>query len=211
MINITLNKKTYKIPKVSELSFKDFSKIMIDKEVSELSEYLSLFTDMSIDTLMNSEFRGNSVASIYLSIFDIDIKSYLETKFNTINYNGEILPVENFKIDLFGKHYLFGLYYERFKAKKINIYELSIYCLAIALEDKNNSEEVEKIYLELTSYKWNTILSQSFFLLRKFLKKKKGSWIVLMICMLRLRATRYRVKSQTKKLIHTEKKLLLSY
>ena len=211
MIKIKLNNHPFEIQSISELTFSNFNRIMIKAKVSQLAEYLSLFSSLDVGELMESEFKGASIPTLYASIFDCDIKAILKTKFETFKYEGETVILKDIKISTYGRQYFFSLYYEQYKADKINIYELSLFCLAICLSSDQDGEDISKIYKELSLMNWRDVLPHSFFLLKKFLNRKSGSWKASIRYTMELSVIRWSGVFQMKKLISTEKKSLLKY
>ena len=56
MIPIKINGKKYEIKSLSELSFSEFNKVIVDNELIDLPNYLSLFCEIDRDVLMTSDY-----------------------------------------------------------------------------------------------------------------------------------------------------------
>lgn len=185
MVRLNINGKNHSITPVSKLSFESFNRIIVQGKVSDLKDYLCLFTDMPISELMEAEIKTASMPALHQSIFDCDIEETIKRKPNTFTSNsGEIFILDELRLNTFGKHYWFDLYTQLHKQGKINLYQLYLYALSIAISSGNDMKAVEVVYKDLQVRKWVDVLPAAFFLGRKFAKKKKGSiksWITSML------------------------------
>lgn len=210
MIKIKLKGTKYKIPSTSELSFEEFDKVIVGGNITKVPEYLSVYTDMSVTELMNCEISANSVTFIHQIIFDVDIDRELKTELKTIKFKDSVFTLDELKINNFGKHYIFGLYHESYKSKKISFYQLAVYSLAVALSksEEANQKEIQEIYEDLKVMNWREVLPQGFFLLKNILRKKEGSLKTLIHYTKILRRTKIQRESELKRLKRLEKNLL---
>lgn len=208
MIKLKLNGKKYQIPPISTLSFKELNKVVLKNNATELPEYISLYTGLNVIEVMNAEFTGLDVPSIYHSIFDVYFEKEIKTKYDTVTIKDKVYEVDKLVIDTYGKHYFFGLYYDSMKQGKINIYELSVYALAIAVSPSHDMGEIEILAKEISEMNWRDILPQSFFLLKKFSKKKRSFWIQSIRYTWGLKKITWQVKLEIHRLKRMERKQL---
>lgn len=173
-MKIIIDKKSHDILPMSKLSFEAFNKIIVKEEIFELKEYIALFVDMSVKNLMDSEIKTFSMAALHASIFDIDIEKTVKTKPETFYYENDTHILLEMTLSTFGQNYIFDLYYEKYRAKKINYYQLCVYALSCYLSKEYSTREVKKHYDELKKMEWRIILPVAFFLGKKFLRKKNG-------------------------------------
>lgn len=180
-MRLLLDKKKYDIPPVSSLSFNEFNKMMVKSEVFDLKEYISCFVDMPVKDLMEAEIKSTSLPALYYSLFDTDIKDVIKSVPATFKFNNEIYIVKELTLSTFGKNYVFDLFFERFKTKKINEYELCLYALSCAISKEYSTSEVQVIYSALEQMNWKVVLPASFFLVKRFLKQKRNFlplWVI---------------------------------
>lgn len=172
---LNINNKKYNVKPLSKLSFQEFSKMMVEKEVFDLKEYISCFIEIPIADLMSAEIKTVSMPALHASLFDIDIESTIKKHPETLIFNGEYYITENITLVSFGQNYIFDLYFQQFKSKKINEYELYLYALACALSKDYSTTGAQKIYDELSELNWREVLPVAFFLAKKLLKTKGNS------------------------------------
>jgi len=192
------------IPKLSELTFDQFDKVMMDGEVTDLKEYISVFIDMDMSTLMNSEFSGTSLPSLHQSIFDVDINNEIKDKKQAVKLVDKYYLVRELSHNTFGKNYHFALYNGLYKREKISFYTLCVYALAISLSHSLDNKEIEKNYQHLSNQKWLNVLPQGFFLARKLSGNKINSMRLWVICTLISKGISLKMKISKKKLITLE-------
>lgn len=171
-MNIAINKTKYEIPVTSDLTCSQFNKIFIINKVTSLDHYLSLFTDIEQEKILESKISSYTVSALHAFIFDVDIEETIKNKKNTFKYEGDIYKAKDLELDTFGKEYYYDLYLQRCKAGKINEFQLSLYALAIAITPSLD-DTIEKIYNKLLTYSWIKVAPVSFFLLKKYKNKKK--------------------------------------
>lgn len=172
MIKIKLNKKLFSIPQVSELTFNQWNEVFIKAKVTNLENYLAVFTDLSVEKIMKSEFKGDSLPMIQALIFNVDQSKALEKKeIFTHNMNGkkEYVLLNTLDFKSFGALYHYEIYRGAEINGKINRYELALYAMAIALSDKKE-DTIESIYKKLSDMPWQLVLPHAFFLNKKFVR-----------------------------------------
>lgn len=197
-MNLIINGQKHHIIPLSKLDFNSFNKIIVDKEVFDLKEYISIFIDLPIDDLMNAEIRSISMEALHASIFDIDIKNAIKSTPKTFEFDNHTYYVDKMTLSTFGQNYIFDLYFEKYKAGDLNIYEISLIAIACHICKSYDMGEVDSIYKKLCKLKWVDVLPTAFFLVKKFLKKKKGSpklWIFYMLELSRMKLlSQYRMQ-----------------
>jgi hypothetical protein len=202
---LKLNGKKHEIKPLSELTAREFIKIIGVSEVNNIQEYISLFTKLSVKELMEAKIRAASLPSLHQMIFDVDVEAVLKNKKKTIYFNNQYLSCESLDLDTFGKLYFYDLYLGKFKAKAITYYHLSLYTLAIALST-NLDDEINKNYEALMDNKWIEVLPQAFFLQKRFNKKRWHLILQSKICMYRLKRTKWKIATSKRRLINLEKR-----
>lgn len=198
-MRIKVNGKGYNVKSLSELSFIEFNKVLIKAKVSGLDEYLSIFLSIEKEDLLNSRIKSHTIDALHAFIFDIDVTSKIKNPPNTIRYNDKVYFLNELELDTFGKAYYYDLYYQRYKAKVINEYELSMYALSIALSPTLD-DAIDDIYKELIQSTWHKYLPTAFFLLKKYRKPRKHSVMLLLRFMLALRVTKLKMRHSKKRL-----------
>ncbi len=171
-MKIKVNNKSHEIPPISKLSFETFNKVFVEKEVFDLKGYISLFVDMPVEELMTAELKRAQLPVLHASIFDVDMEKKIKTPPNTLKFKGDIYMIKEMSLATFGQNYIFDLFYDKFKRKEINEYQLCLYATACSISKEFSTGDVENIYEELSAMPWVKVLPASFFLGRKFSKKK---------------------------------------
>lgn len=205
MITLKINGKTRNITPVSKLSFKAFNRIIIEGKVTDLKDYLSIYLDMDLAELMDAEIKSNSLPALHQSIFDVDFEEAIKTTPKTFTYEDHIYLVDEIRLSTFGKNYFFDLFHTQQKQGKINAYELSLYALAIAVSKNNDIGEVEKIYQDLSQKNWRLVLPAAFFLLKRFIKRRKGSILLLIRFIMELKRIKWLSMSSLRRLSRLER------
>jgi len=205
MVTLKINGKTRNITPISKLTFKQLNDIIVKARVTDLKEYLSIYLDMDLGELMDAEIKSTSLPALHQSIFDVDFEETIKTPPKTFTYNGQIHLVDEIRLATFGKNYFFDLYHSQHAQGKINTYELCIYALAVALGTKNDMAEVNAIYSDLIHKNWRLVLPAAFFLLKRFIRKKKGSMLTLMNFTWGLKKTKWQNKSALTRLKRMER------
>jgi hypothetical protein len=206
MLRLNINGKNHSITPVSKLSFDSFNRIIVQGKVSDLKDYLSLFIDIPISEMMDAEIKASSMPALYQSIFDLDIEGTIKRKPKTFTSNGgEVFIIDELRLNTFGKHYWFDLYMQLYKQEKINLYQLYVYALAIAISTGNDMKAVDVVYKDLIVRRWVEVLPAAFFLGRRFSKKKKGSIRLWITSILELKEITLRGMLTLRRLRHTEK------
>jgi len=180
-MKIKVNNRSHEIPPISKLSFETFNKVFVEKEVFDLKGYISLFVDMPVGELMTAELKAAQLPLLHASIYDVDIENRIKNYPNTLKFKGTIYMIKEMSLATFGQNYIFDLFYDKFKRKEINEYQLCLYATACAISKEYSTGEVEEIYEELSSMPWIKVLPASFFLGRKFSKKKANlimRWVI---------------------------------
>lgn len=180
-MKLTINNTSHEITPISKLTFSEFNKLMVKNEVFELKEYISCFIDMPIEELMSAEIKTLSMPALHASIYDIDIEKTVKDCPSTIPFDDDIYIVDHINLSTFGQNYMFDLYYEKFKSKKINEYELCMYALSCALSKDYLTTEIQRNYDILSKRDWRKVLPAAFFLAKKLLRKKGNSimlWVI---------------------------------
>lgn len=211
MVTLKINGKTRNITPISKLSFKQFNKIIVEGEVTDLKEYLSIYLDMDLVDLMNSEIKTDSMPALHQSIFDINYEEAIKNPPKTFTYLDQIHIVDELRLSTFGKNYFFDLYHGLHGQKKINTYQLCLYALAVAISKNNDMNEVEKVYQDLSLKNWRLVLPTAFFLLKRFVKKKRGSMILLIGFTMELKKITWLNTSSLRRLKRLEKNMLSTY
>lgn len=180
-MRLIINGEKVSVTPVSQLTGHQFVEIMVKADVTDLKEYIALFADMSIGTLMDSKLETTSLEGLHASVFDINIEKAIKNPPNTVGYDGDIHIVNKMALDTFGKRYMFELYYDKFKLKEIDLYSLSVYCMACAICPAYDTEKIHKTFAELMEMKWTEVIPSAFFLTKRSWKGKKNStlmWII---------------------------------
>lgn len=162
-MKVTINNETREVFRISELTFKDFNRIILKNEVTDLPSYLALFFDLPKEQVMDAKFSG-SAAILYASIFDCDIVGEVKTHRETVDVLGKTYSTKDLQIDTFGKSYFFELK----RQGNSNQHELAMYALALALS--NSKLDADVIYDDLCAQNWRNVLPQAFFLHRVMVK-----------------------------------------
>ena len=123
-MKIKVNNKSHEIPPISKLSFETFNKVFVEKEVFDLKGYISLFVDMPVDELMTAELKAAQLPMLHALIFDVDMEKKIKTPPNTLKFKGDIYMIKEMSLATFGQNYIFDLFYDKFKRKEINEYQL---------------------------------------------------------------------------------------
>jgi len=193
------------IPKLSELTFDQFDRIMIQGKVSDLKEYISVFIDMDMDVLMNAKFSGASLPALQVKLFNVNIEDTIKDKKDTVMFKEKIQTVEGLSHNTFGKDYHFDLYNGLYKREKISFYTLCVYSLAIALSKTMEGKEIEENFQSLSKQKWTEVLPQGFFLAKRFCGGKVNSIRLWVICTLVSKGINLMTKISRKKLAMSER------
>lgn len=204
MKSIKLNGVKHYIPQLSELSFREFDRVIIQEEVTELKQYIALFADTSLEDLMKSELTGANLPSLHNHIFNLDVEQVIKDKKETVLINGETRSMSSLSHSTFGTNYNFDLYLGSYKRKKITFYSLCLYALAISVSG-NDMEEIGKTYEELSKQKWTKVLPQGFFLAKKFSTSKVSLIRLWATCTLQSKGIKWKMKISRKKLIIQER------
>ena len=179
MIKIKINKKTVYIKTVSELSFEEFNAIIAESESISLPAYLAYFSEMDEKTLLSSEFKGNSLTSLYQKIFNIDVKStVLDKSRKTFTYKDKVYLLDDLRINTFGKAYSCEVAREAFRSGRFNNYEYCLYVLACGLSKDLRGDDIDDIFQDLVKSKWIHVLPAGFFL-SKHIKQKRIERLLL--------------------------------
>jgi len=193
-MNLIINGNKTKVTPVSKLTGNEFVEIMIKANVTDLKEYIALFAGISINTLMDAKFSTTSLKGLHASIFDINIEKYLKNPPLTLDYEDDIYIVKEMALDTFGKRYMFELHYDKFKIKQIDLYALSVYCLACAISNDYDTGRIQKIYESLMNRKWTEVIPAAFFLTKRSWKGKRNSMLMWMIFMWGLKIQRLKMQ-----------------
>ncbi len=196
-MKIKVNNKSHEIPPISKLSFETFNKVFVEKEVFDLKGYISLFVDMPVEELMTAELKAAQLPLLHAAIYDVDIEKRIKSYPNTLKFQGDIYMIKEMSLPTFGQNYIFDLFYDKFKSKEINEYQLCLYATACSISKEYSTGDVESIYKELSLMPWIKVLPASFFLGRKFSKKKASSimrWVIFTLGLKRIkRLSSYRM------------------
>ena len=111
MKRIKINGEPYNVPSVSELTFNQFNDIIVIGKVTDLREYIALFTNIEIADLMKSDFSGASLPALNKMIFNVDIDSVMTDKKNVVKFKEEFYSMDELNHATFGKDYFFVLYH----------------------------------------------------------------------------------------------------
>jgi len=182
-MKLIINGKSTDLTPVSKLTGHQFVEIMVKANVTDLKEYIALFANMSMKKLMSANVKTFSLKGLHASIFNIDIEKAIKNPPETLKYGKDIHIVDKMALDTFGKKYMFELYYDEFKLKKMDMYTLSVYCMACAICPEHDTEKIEKIFSELMDKKWTEVIPAAFFLTKRSWKGKRNStltWIIFM-------------------------------
>ena len=206
MKRIKINGEPYNVPSVSELTFNQFNDIIVIGKVTDLREYIALFTNIEIGDLMKSEFSGASLPALNKMIFNVDIDSVMTDKKNVVKFKEEFYSMDELNHATFGKDYFFDLYHSRQKAEQINFFQLCMYSLAVALaSDTDGMTEIGKNYERLCNRNWMEVLPQGFFLAKKYSKGTKDLMRLWANCILPLKVTKWKTYILEQRLITREK------
>jgi len=189
-MKIKVNNKSHEIPPISKISFATFNKVFVEKEVFDLKGYISLFVDMPVDELMTAKLKDTQLPLLHASIYDVDIEERIKKYPNTLKFKGNIYMVKEMSLVTLGQHYIFDLFYDKFKRKEINEYQLCLYATACAISKQYSTDEIQGIYEELSAMPWIKVLPASFFLGRKFSKKKANlimRWVIFTLGLKRIK------------------------
>ena len=167
MIKIKIAGRPYLIPSVSQLTFTQWNKIFITSKVSDLPEYLSFFTDIPVDQLMESRLSGASIPALHALIFNVDQGSVLKDRNLVFEYKGEYRLIKEMDFDTFGALYHYEIYRSAKDDERINQYELAMYALAITMAGE---DEIEPTYKALCGMVWTKVLPHAFFLNKEYMK-----------------------------------------
>jgi hypothetical protein len=173
IMKVTINNETRQVIPLSQLTFREFNRIIVKHEVTDIIGYLSLFFDLTKEKMMDARVSQISLTALHASLFDVDIVAAIKTKLLTVECLGQFYSTDSLAIDTFGKSYFFELK----KQGEATNYELAMYALALALSLKN--EDVDVIYDDLCAQTWTKVLPQAFFLLRRSRKQKLTSRLSL--------------------------------
>lgn len=174
-MNLTINGTKTDIPPISKLTFETFNRVFVVKEVFDLKAYISLFVDLPVEELMSAELKADQLPVLHASLFDVDIERRIKDYPNTIKFREKIYRIKEMSLPTFGQNYIFDLFYDKFKKKEINEYQLCLYATACAISKEFSTGDIEEIYKELSLMPWLKILPASFFLGKKFSRKKASS------------------------------------
>ena len=206
MQRIRINNNPYNIPSVSELTFKQFNLLIIKGKVTDLKEYIALFIDMDMDKLMRSEFTGASMSTLHQMIFNVEVEKVMNDEKKTVQFDNETIAVSSLSHKTYGKDYYFDWYHGLKRRDKINMFELCMYALAIALTPEDGSmEDIAKNYTTLEGRKWTEVLPQGFFLAKKFSGSRKRSMRLSMSCTVQSKLIRWKTNFSKRKLIIQER------
>lgn len=205
MQKLKLNGTTYKIPTLTDLTFEQFDRVMVEGEVSDLKEYISVFIDMDMKELMNAKLTGASLPALQQTLFNVDIDKAIKDEKAIVKLFDKYYTVSELSHNTFGKNYQFDLYNGLYKREKISFYKLCVYSLAISLCDSLDHEEIEKNYKDLSNQKWTEVLPQGFFLAKKLSGSKVNSMRLWVICTLISKAINLKMKFSRKKLVALER------
>ena len=201
MLKININGKPYHINSLSELSFNQFNKIIVNGEVNSLQEYLSVFLNIDPKVILNSVIKSHTIEALHKFVFDLDVEKAIKNKRKAITFNDVSYYTNELSLDTFGKAYYFDLYFQRYRAKQINEYELSMYSLAICLCDDLDDVQIQSIYEQLADSKWNQYLPTAFFLLKKSKISRISLMLLLITYTLKLKVMRWKITTSKKRLI----------
>lgn len=198
---VKINKKPYSLKPVSKMTFDEFNKIIVKGKVTDLTEYLSLYCDIPADELIHSKLQGASIPALHQSIFNVNISQVMKERKDTVKYDDTIYLVRELALETFGQQYMFDMYRQE---KDLNIYELSIYALAIALSESMDTTMIEHYYSKLCAMPWIKILPQGFFLAKKFSGSRMNSLKLYLACIAQSKKIMYRFRISKMKLIDLE-------
>lgn len=207
MIPIKIDGKEFQIKKLSELSFWEFNEIIIKKECIDLPQYLAAQCDISVKRLLNSKLTTASMPALFQEVFNVVVDDVIKDKKETVEIQGAVRAMSNVEINTFGKSYLFELKRIKHEEKAINLYELSVYALAIGLSGEGDGSDVEVIFNDLLKQNWMKVLPQAFFLHKTTKASRIGRVLLSMIYIGGLKAIRLKMAYYLKKLRKSEKKL----
>lgn len=171
-MKLKINKQVYNIPKYSELTTNEFCRIAAAKVVN-IPEYISLFTEIPLDTLMNAEYKSPSNTYVFASIFDVDVSKAIKEKRFTFEYEGQVMELKKLEFKTFGQAYLFDIYHQKNREEKISDFELFAYALSIAISSDPSLADVEEIKRKLDKRNWLSVIPHGFFLAKRFWSKRR--------------------------------------
>ena len=164
MVDLTINKERVSVKRLSELSFKELNEIILEGEALTFPEYLSFFCKIDKDELLNAEYKGKSLTSVYAQIFNVNIEKVVKDNKETIRFRDKVYLMRDLSVNTFGKNYMIDLKRKQMQAETINRYEFSLYVLACGLSQDRTGEDIPQIYKELKESNWMEVLPQGFFL-----------------------------------------------
>ncbi len=91
MITLKVNKRIFSVPSLSELTFKDFNRVMIEGKAKDLPSYLSIYTDIGLDLLMNSKIDSLSLTGLHERIYNVDINQEIHREREAFKYEGRYI------------------------------------------------------------------------------------------------------------------------
>ena len=209
-MNLKINGKKHNVKPISQLSFEEYNRIVIQGKVATLPEYIALITDYPVEDVMQSEIEASSTPYIHQMIFDCDVQKELKEKRETVKVRDETYLTNELTLKSFGKSYYFDLYLQKHVEKKINEYELAMYALAIAISDEL-SDKVEQVYQDLANQNWRKVLPQAFFLAVKSRRLRPISIKLLKASMQELKKTHSKTRYYLNHLKNTERNSSANY
>ncbi len=200
MITLKVNKRIFSVPSLSELTFKDFNRVMIEGKANDLPSYLSIYTDIGLDLLMNSDIDSLSLTGLHERIYNVDINQEIRRKREAFKYEGRYILVKSLSFRQFFHSYFFDLCCGRHKTGGITDMQLCVFCLAIALQPEEGPDmaKVEDTYSKLEKMDWRVVLPIGFFLFRKSVPMKMLFIQWLIVFFLRLRRLQVRIRKSRK-------------
>ena len=209
MIKLKINGDTHLIKPLSELSFDQFNRMYLDGNVDDLLKYLAFFVEMDYNDFIKSDLKCANLDSLHYQIFDVNPEEIIKRNKEVLIFNGEQIKTEDIQLNNVGKHYLYDMYFQLYRNDNINIFELSIRALSIALlSDKESADMLaaEDNYDELKKSNWMQVLPVGFFLFKKYKRKKINSLRLWIHYTLILKAIRLKALFSTKKASSIQKK-----
>ncbi len=179
MIKLNIDGEDVKVPAVSELSFKDFDRIVAKAGCGDLEGYLSLYCRVPLERFRRSRLKsGDSLRGLHRRVFDLDPVETVKRKKEVLVRRGVPMEMRKVEMNYFYQGSFYDLYQQMHEKGEITAYELSVRALAIALAPEKcpDMEKVEGTYVELAEMKWKDVLPQAFFLHRNTIG---GKWRTL--------------------------------
>ncbi len=128
MFDIEIEKKRYKVPPCSKLTFEQFNDIMIRGHACDLPGYLSIFTGETLERLRKAKLKpskGGTLRHLHACLFDIDIVATVKETREYLCFEGKYISVKGISIWQFYQSYFFDLFAQREEEGIITKYQLA--------------------------------------------------------------------------------------